>query len=85
MSDGLFLTGKQIETFDMVLPKHTEGPFLAPFRAGGLTIEGTFDIELYPGAFERLDEMIRNHPDYCAACEGFPCRGDHPTGEEDHG
>lgn len=55
---------------------------LAPFRAGGLTIEGTFDIEFYPGAIERLDEMTRNHPDYCSICEGFPCQGNHAPGED---
>jgi hypothetical protein len=42
-----------------------------------LEVEGSFDIELYPGAFERLDEMTRSHPDYCEACEGFPCQGGH--------
>ena len=77
----MFLTGKQIKIFDMVLPKQVEGPFLAPFRAGGLTIEGSFSGELYPGAIERLNEMARNHHDYCSICEGFPCLGGHPPAD----
>jgi len=42
-----------------------------------LTVEGSFDVELYPGALERLDEMTRN-PDYCNVCGNFPCLGGHP-------
>jgi len=91
MSDGpfgdgkqteLFFDGKRIKVFDMVLPKRLEGPLLAPFRAGGLTVEGSFSVEFYPGAIERLDEMIRNHPGYCSICEGFPCQGNHAPGED---
>jgi hypothetical protein len=43
-----------------------------------MVLEGEFSGTLYPGAAERLDEMTRSHPDYCNACEGFPCTGGHP-------
>lgn len=51
------------------------------FRLGPLTVSGEFSGELYPGAAERLLEATRNHPDYCGACDGFPCQGGHPPGE----
>lgn len=51
------------------------------FRHGPLTASGQFSGAAYPGAIERLLEATRNHPDYCAACDGFPCQGGHPAGE----
>ena len=49
-----------------------------PFRFWPLTVSAEFSGEAYPGTIERLLEMARNHPDYCEACEGFPCQGGHP-------
>ena len=51
---------------------------LWPFSRGPLTISGTFSGEAYPGALEHLLDAMRRHPDYCEACEGFPCQGGHP-------
>lgn len=72
MSDGLFLTGKQIKTFDMVLPKHLEGPFLAPFREGGLTASPPYDAARHG---------IASAAEYCSVCENFPCLGGHPPAD----
>lgn len=44
--------------YDVTLPKMLV-PRVGPFRRGAISIEGTFAVEFFPGAAERLWEMLR--------------------------
>lgn len=52
-----------------------------PFRFWPLTVSAEFSGEAFPGALEHLLEAMRRHPDYCEACDGFPCQGNRPPAE----